>query len=270
MVGCIPLYIFYSEDGQRQLKLLGTGNSDYLDLLIKPEFYEAVLDNVLKFLNNIKGEYDIIEFHGQREGALILNYIQNNPEIEYKIINEDVSPVTELPNDFKNFISTLSVHLRKNILRAEREFTVLNYALEKAERGEVPLFLENFISLHNAEWAQQNKIGVLHNKTVIQFLHESVMNAVDNNACAIYALKNESGFAAVNIIFHNSNTAYYYIGAYNIALQKYSPGSVILWKIIQDCINNGITYFDFLKGAEPYKYRWNAKDQKIFSIQINV
>jgi CelD/BcsL family acetyltransferase involved in cellulose biosynthesis len=44
---------------------------------------------------------------------------------------------------------------------------------------------------------------------------------------------------------------------------------VITAKAIELAIENGRTTFDFLRGNETYKYRFGAKDTKIYRQQIN-
>lgn len=269
VVGCIPLYIFTSLEKRRYLKIIGTGNSDYLDLLVNPVFSKEIFDCVFHFIVEIKDQHDVFEIKGQRHSSLFLKYIQRTPGLKDKILDDDVAPVLKLSSDFENYIKTLSLQFRKNTQRADRKLLSWNYKFIKADPEEIQEVFNNLVGLHNAEWSLRNSKGVLNDNTVLKFLKDVVEIGTENKTAALYALRSNSEYAAINLIFNAADTFYYYIGAYNPTLQKYSPGSVILFKIIQECINNGITYFDFLRGAEPYKYKWNAKDQKIYRVQIN-
>ena len=47
-----------------------------------------------------------------------------------------------------------------------------------------------------------------------------------------------------------------------------SPGIVLLTYCIQHAVELGRARFDFLRGDEPYKYRFGAKDTKVYRLII--
>lgn len=59
---------------------------------------------------------------------------------------------------------------------------------------------------------------------------------------------------------------YYYIGGFDPDAARFSPGSLIIWLALQYAEQDGCRFFNFLRGAEPYKYRWGAEDDETFCI----
>jgi CelD/BcsL family acetyltransferase involved in cellulose biosynthesis len=59
---------------------------------------------------------------------------------------------------------------------------------------------------------------------------------------------------------------YYYLGGFDPAFARYSPGSLLIYHAMQQSRSAGLRWFDFLRGAEPYKYRWGAVDQPQYAI----
>lgn len=266
LIACIPLYIFISEENERQLKLIGTGNSDYLDILLA-EGYEIEAGQVMNiFLEEIRQLYDICELHGQRENSMFLNGFADNSEFLKEVYSSVSSPVLVLPDNFEDYKWGISVRLKKNTQRAIKKLQSMDYQLEKADEKTFPLFFQALIKLHQQEWLSKGDKGVLSDNKVQEFLEEAAKKLLENNLVNIYALKSGNDFAAVNLIFETGNAAWYYIGGFEPKLNKYSPGSVLLWFIIEDCIKRGIRNFDFLSGAENYKYRWGANDVPIYRI----
>ncbi|MGC4093534.1 MAG: GNAT family N-acetyltransferase [Polyangiaceae bacterium] len=47
---------------------------------------------------------------------------------------------------------------------------------------------------------------------------------------------------------------YYWVPSYDIELQGYSPGVVLMEELMRDSMQNGVREFDFLIGAEEYKF----------------
>jgi len=61
--------------------------------------------------------------------------------------------------------------------------------------------------------------------------------------------------------FGFGDTFYYYLSGYDPALEKLSIGTLIVAHAIEEAQREGAATFDFLRGAEEYKYTWGAKDR---------
>ena len=48
-----------------------------------------------------------------------------------------------------------------------------------------------------------------------------------------------------------------------------SAGLVLKALFINDAVDIGLEYFDFMKGAEAYKYRLGGKDSRLYRILID-
>ena len=68
------------------------------------------------------------------------------------------------------------------------------------------------------------------------------------------------------------NTCYYLFPVYDIEYKKYSPGKILLKKIIEDSKLNSLDYFDLTIGNENYKknYSNNKQNSAIFLDSINL
>ena len=59
--------------------------------------------------------------------------------------------------------------------------------------------------------------------------------------------------------------------AVNEKYHRYSPGLICALDFIRHCIAEGrISYYDFTRGIEPYKYWLGAKDRKVTNISIRL
>jgi CelD/BcsL family acetyltransferase involved in cellulose biosynthesis len=57
------------------------------------------------------------------------------------------------------------------------------------------------------------------------------------------------------------DTFYYYQGGWDAAWEHLSLGTVLVAETICLAQQHGVQYFDFLRGREPYKYRFGAEDE---------
>ena len=52
-----------------------------------------------------------------------------------------------------------------------------------------------------------------------------------------------------------------YNSGYRLEYGRYSVGLLLKALVIEDAISERLSYFDFLRGAEPYKFHLGGQDQ---------
>lgn len=84
----------------------------------------------------------------------------------------------------------------------------------------------------------------------------------DNSIFAkFYLLKFEDRVIAVIYGFEYGKRFFYYQVSHDPEFEDFSPGAVLLYKVIEDCCARGVEEFNFLQGGEGYKKVW-AKDSR--------
>jgi CelD/BcsL family acetyltransferase involved in cellulose biosynthesis len=61
---------------------------------------------------------------------------------------------------------------------------------------------------------------------------------------------------------------YYYIGGFDPRFAALGPGTLLIAHAIEQARLEGAAAFDFLRGAEPYKYRWGAASRPTFQLLL--
>lgn len=84
----------------------------------------------------------------------------------------------------------------------------------------------------------------------------------------LYLLKIDPDVAAALFGFRYEDTFYYLQSGYYLQWSRYSQGSLLVGLVFQAAIDEGYQQFDFLRGAEPYKYEWGGIDHKTLSVKI--
>jgi CelD/BcsL family acetyltransferase involved in cellulose biosynthesis len=77
----------------------------------------------------------------------------------------------------------------------------------------------------------------------------------------MHAMRSNDRIVAVFYGFAHHDTVSYYLSGYDPELDKHSPGTLIVAHAIEKAVRDGAKTFDFLRGAEDYKYAWGAKDR---------
>jgi len=77
----------------------------------------------------------------------------------------------------------------------------------------------------------------------------------------LFYLSIDGATVAALYCFSFKNRGYYYIGGFDPAYSKMSVGTVLTGHALAAMAEEGCREFDFLRGAEAYKYRWGCSDR---------
>lgn len=252
LVGLVPLS--YRSDG---LYLAGGEVSDYRDALIDPGLPGAVLAEALSAILQKTGAPGL-HLCGLRPSSL-LSAMPPLPGFEEHRQFDETCPAVPLPAAPGRLDALFAAHLRRDVARARRRLAGRAVRLESADGAGGEHLYDALVRLHEAEWQERGQAGVLHDVHV-QAFHRDVVRAFGGDGLELHALIVDEVIIAVIYGFSDAKTAYYYLSAFDPNWAALSPGTLIIYAAMERAQAAGQTTFDFLRGAEPYKYRWGARD----------
>jgi len=163
--------------------------------------------------------------------------------------------VLDLPGSYEDWLTGIGKKERHEVRRKRRRF--------EEEFGEITVEevgvegVDAFCVLHRTSPGDK---GSFMTPTMQSFFAELVTAAgatIHNLVCEGRTLASAFGFETLH-------GYYYYNSAFDGAAAHTSPGVVLLSAIIEHQIERGAQVFDFLKGAESYKYRHGAVARDLF------
>ena len=175
---------------------------------------------------------------------------------------EDVCPTVELPvgADWDGFLAALGKkerhEVRRKLRRAEAAGEVrLAFVADPAAA------VDGFIALHQARWGADGLFPDSEGGRRSRRFLESLA-ALEGPGGAL-----EIGFVTVGgrrvaavAGFDDGTTISYYNAGADPAARDLSPGVLAVSLYLQAALARGRRAFDFLRGQEPYKYEWGARD----------
>lgn len=243
-----PLYVL--RDGDESLGMfLGTGNSDYLDVLgmdVEPLLARALeVDCQFWDLQQIRPSSPLLS------AALPSGWSDNAEAM-------DPCPILSIENAGEELSNLLSTHARKK-LRYYRRAAKATY--ESATDESLDELLTALYELHAARWQKRGLPGVLADDVTQSFHRQVARRMLDAGALRMYAMRIDGRIVAVFYGFAHQGTTYYYLSGFDPALDRLSIGSLLVAHAVEEAVHEGGTTFDFLRGAEEYKYSWGATDR---------
>lgn len=246
--GCIPTVLVY--------RFLGSGVSDYLTGLAAPEFQPAVRDGLLTWLADQPAS--VLDLQ-QLPPASMLRRDDGGTMLPSWHGPHDPCPVLALPGSVAELPGVLPAHLRKNLRYYRRRVEALGeVALETADGDTWPEFLEALFRLHTARWRTRGQPGVFCLKRRRAFHRAAVPQLIERGLLRLHGLRVDGVLRGALYALVGHGRAFYYASGFDPALQRYSPGTLLVAHAMEDAIRLGLREFDFLRGQERYKARWGA------------
>jgi len=256
----VPLLVEQTASGRR-VTLLGTGNTDHLDALVADDAREAAGALAVAGLARLLGDGDRCDLEQLGPESPLLT-VPAPAAWQWETRQCDVCPVLRLPPSVREVPDVVPPRLLANLRYARRRIERLGpVCVERASPENLPELLGALFALHRARWAARGLPGVLGDDVVRAF-HERVAEGfLARGVLRMYALRVAGRIVAVYYGFSWKARTYYYLGGFEPSFASCSVGSLLVEHAIHEAVREGVPEFDFLRGGEPYKYRWGATDR---------
>jgi CelD/BcsL family acetyltransferase involved in cellulose biosynthesis len=247
LAAVLPLYrAATAQDGM--LRLLGGGNTDYHDVLVEPGRAAGLSALLIEAL---------AETGWPAERLLLERLPAWSPlaRMEGDFVREDEPcPVLELPHRSGSCWKDAR-YLHRRLARCA------GFTIRTVGRDELPAAIESLEALHASRWAELGLPGIFADRVNAGFLREAAAALLEQGVLRFHLLQLEGQVVAAHLGLVAKGRAYYYIAGFDPAVARLSPGSALLAYAIEDAERGGARAFDFLRGAEDYKYHWGAENQ---------
>ena len=273
LAGIAPLYRTVSAGGERKLSIVGCVDvSDYLDIIVAQGYEREVYSALLDYLDSAEmAGWDAAELCNVPEispahQALAEMAVEHG--YEFRTIVEDVCPVIDLPATWDAYLASLDKkqrhEIRRKMRRIEREADVHWYIVYQGR--DLAEEIEAFIELHQKSSADKDDFMDEQMKDFFR----AVAHVLQPSGWLQLAFIEVDGQKAASMLnFDYEDAILVYNSGYDPQHRAHlSPGIVLLAYCIQHAIELERAKFDFLRGDEPYKYRFGARETKVYRLVI--
>ncbi|MBV9759267.1 MAG: GNAT family N-acetyltransferase [Acidobacteriaceae bacterium] len=245
----IPLFR-HEWNGRRQLTLIGSGISDYLEPAIAPDYSAAVINLVGEHLYDNSG-WDICDWQDLAAGT---------PLARFGRVTVD-TPCSEvkLCGTFDHYWMERSKDLRRNLRRygdradamGPTEFRVSSIADET--------LLQQLVRLHSDRWGKRNLPGMITANNSGEFLREVTRRFEKLHSLRFFSLRFRDEVAAVSVGFLYRGTLHSYLSAFDPRFEILGFGRKLLHDSLRYGFEQGYRAWNFCRGDEPYKFSFGAE-----------
>jgi len=256
MVGIIPCFR-HQWNGRRQITLLGSGISDYLEPAIQPQYSSAILDRLRSHLET-DSDWDICNWQDLYSDTP-LRRLESNRTWEV-LIGEDTE-CSEIPltGSFGAFWEARPKHLRQNLRRDKKRAEIAGGLQFETAKTAEPEFTNGLLQLHAARWQRRGEPGVIAASGSAEFLRDIVFEFARLGILEFFSLRFRGKIAAIILSFVYANTIFFYLSGFDPEQEAMGFGRILLFEALRHSHEKKYNSWNFLRGNEAYKYYWGAQ-----------
>lgn len=133
----------------------------------------------------------------------------------------------------------------------------------RVEESEIEDAMDDLVHLHSSRWRARGEAGVLSDPLLCDFLLDAAPALDRAGLLRLYQVRLAEQRIAVLMVLAGQGAHHYYIGGFDPDHAKLSPSAVLIGTAMVQAYQEGAPEFDFLRGAEPYKSDWGARERKM-------
>ncbi|MFQ5601016.1 MAG: GNAT family N-acetyltransferase [Candidatus Krumholzibacteriia bacterium] len=269
LVGIAPLML-RRQDGLRVVEFLGMGSSDYCDFIAPEENKPEVIGTVFESLLRRRDRWDRIRLRYLPERsstARILGTLERPAGLELHTQVESVCPalLIEASRPFAE-----SCTRKKSLVRHARYFERLSplefrHALDADEIADL---LPQFFEQHRDRRFMAGDRSLFDDARHRRFYERMVLELLDCGWLRFSVLCWRGEVLAFHLGFMYDGIFTWYKPTLNVDYARYSPGEVLLKKLLEDAIASGAREFDFTVGDEAFKERFANVKRNNLRVEI--
>ena len=249
----------------RTLLPLGFYVGNYWDVLARPDRRREVNAAIARELDRRRGAWDALVLDTLSPGSLLPGELAR-AGLRVRARGTRRYPGLALPGSFDEYLAGLG----------RRHRTDLRRRLRPLDRGEVelvevrePAALDRAVvawqELREHWWRARGKeLNPDHTRPEFAaFLRSMLRDLVPACRAVAWELRDAERLLGVSLNFRDDRAFYCWLSAFHPDAARLGPGKLVIAESIRRSIAAGLGYFDFMVGAEPYKYDFGAVDRHV-------
>jgi CelD/BcsL family acetyltransferase involved in cellulose biosynthesis len=249
----------------RKIAFIGSPASDYSCFLLsdsKPEHVQMLVEHAGQYVRN----WSIFELTDVPDDSLSAGILRSFSVAfdQFECRDVDRCPYISLSHYLtaESFRETLSENFRENLSRNERKLrSDFDVELEIVGGDEVRDRMETFMKLNQMRLASREQVGIFGDTKVRNFHLDIATSFAEKGWLLLSFVMLNGQPAAAQYNFKYGNKLYFYQSGFNPRFSKYGLGSLLHMWLIDRCLSEGMSEYDFLRGDEGYKRRWTRSSR---------
>ena len=243
--------------------------TDYADVLAPPGFRERATGALLEYLTALCGASGSARLEPIPEGSPLLRAVDTEAR---HLVGEPIQPcpTVQLADTWDGYLAGLTKkdrhELRRKLRRAESAGNLQYEVATSSDALDLPL--QDFYRLHQS--SSDPKKAQFLEPHLQAFFTDAARTLAERGWLRLSTLRLDGAAIASLLSFDRGSTVSLYNSGLDPEFRWLSPGIIIIAYELQAAIAAGRSHYDFLRGDEPYKYDFGARDCFVWRLQLGL
>ncbi len=241
---------------------------DYNDFLVRPGFEETFYPALLDILDG--WQWSELRLDSLIEDSPTLAHLPGLARARGYVVEteyEDVTSGVPLPGDWEQYLALLSKkdrhELRRKLRRLDTQTEWRWYCLTSPE--EVLGRFEEFLTLMRMSRADKEEFMTPGRE---RFFRDLAGRMAELDQIRLFFMEMDGVTVASSLCFDYGSARLLYNSGYDPSFSYYSVGLILHAMCVKDAIEQGVGYFDFLRGPEPYKAHLGGRQKSLYRMVV--
>lgn len=256
LIGGLPLEESHGL-GLRRLRMMSSGSlcPDHMDLVSDPHEIATTVAALRTWLT--QSGATLLDLKGVPADARLMSLLPH-PVSRQEFA---LAPWTPLPEDSQTYLAQLPSQFRRQVRRAHARLSAEGIVYRTHRGPSAVIALDTLRMLHHAQWGNRSQFLSQFDRFASAF-----RLGVGAGEVTVHELGCDTFVAATVISFEVAGRLSLYQSARLTEPHWREAMSVLLTGIITDACHHSLSEVDFLRGDEPYKYRYAPKVRHLFRL----
>lgn len=220
--------------------------SDLIDIIFLPGYEHQIVESLASFIISKDLHLDISPLETESSLCSLLPTFISDITIK----RADLCPILHLADSWDGYLQNLSAKLRHELRRKFRKASEIE--IRTVDRSQLNILFKLMAA------SDTNKKEFLQEE-ICDFFQVITDSFSKNHWLRMRTAFFDSKPVAALFSFQMNKRVYLYNSGFDPTFFQLSPGIVTIGKDIKAAIDEGIGYYDFLRGDEDYKFRFGAQ-----------
>ena len=232
--------------------IVNIGSREFVDYRPSIVLKKEILEN--RKINSV--DFDSLHFFQIQDLAKSIRFKS------LKVKKTDISVNLTLPETYEDYLQKLTKKKRHELNRKKRKFVDQIESFELKESKDQDIF-DIFILQHRDSKGEKGKFMTKQ----VEYYFKNLLSL---DGWKIYYIDTNKGVLSTAFCYENKTGCYLYNSSRNNEFNSVNPGIVLNDLIIQLLIEKELSFFDFLKGTERYKYDLGGNSVQLYDLMMSI
>jgi len=269
LVGLAP-FLLRTRGGLRYLTGLGVGVGNYWDIIAAPDDRERVVTEVAAALGRRTSEWDALFMDKLPEESTTMAALRG-AGLRLGNTTQLTSPRIELPTSFDDYLAGVSSKRRREIRRSLQKLDAGELTIHEVNGPEeLRVAIERWQALKVQWWTSRGlPLDPEHSsRRFLDFTVDALTAMVPRGLAAVWELRRGEEIVSINIGLTDELAYYGWLFGFDSRFEDLRPGHMLIAYGIRWSVEQGLRYYDFMLGAESYKYHYAPRDRAVLTVTV--